>query len=606
VSDLLVLAERVRNVISLGESHFREFKTAYEGPPEAKHPRKPSAVARDIAEALVAFANADGGELLIGVEDDGTVTGVPHSDTDVAIMMNAVHTHVYAGSVLPIQAATKLRVDGLDVLFFAVTKGTSRVYQLSDGRCVRRMGTSTMPESVEQIQFDRNEAQSRAYDGQFIDGAAITDLDLSLVQSLADRFLIGITPERFLQQIGLVEYTAGGLRLRQAALLLFAKDISRWHGRSQVRVLKVAGEQLGVGSHYNVISDEYASGNVFELLVKAWELLRPSLAYRTEFGEGSRFEQKYIYPEEACREALVNAITHRDYSSNRPIEIYIFNDRMEVRSPGALLSTLSVAEIEKLSGAHESRNSFIARALREGGYVRELGEGMRRMFMLMEQNELRPPVLLSRDSFFAVLLFSRPVFSEKQEAWLDMFAHLNLSRSQRRIVAAGMNGTSLTPQTIRAALNTSSWKRCYDEIRKLRHRGILVDEVTSEEARGKASESGDVDTNVERLKILTPDKIQPPEKALPHFKVVGVKMGTSLQEIKETLEQWAPVKTTRFTRGRSKDGKRAVWVRLVAEEDAPIFLEMGRIPFKGEDLFFVEADFVQSQKPPRPLRGLDT
>ena len=76
MEDVLIIQERVKNTIILGESHFREFKTAWEGRPDNKKPRLTKKICEDIAEALVSFANADGGEILIGVEDDGTVTGV--------------------------------------------------------------------------------------------------------------------------------------------------------------------------------------------------------------------------------------------------------------------------------------------------------------------------------------------------------------------------------------------------------------------------------------------------------------------------------------------------------------------------------------------------
>src|SRR5712691_990984 len=98
MSEALALTERVKNTIHLGESHFREFKTALEGPPERKRPRKPREICADIGEALVSFANADGGELLIGVEDDRTVTGVPHDAAEIEMMLSAPRTHVHAQS----------------------------------------------------------------------------------------------------------------------------------------------------------------------------------------------------------------------------------------------------------------------------------------------------------------------------------------------------------------------------------------------------------------------------------------------------------------------------------------------------------------------------
>ncbi len=160
--DLLLLTERIRNTIQLGESHFREFKSAYQGPSGARCPRKFDAICRDIAEAVVAFANADGGDLLIGVEDDGTITGVPHSQQEIEQMLKTVATHVHTGTHLNLRHSSFLTMDEKSVLFFAVDKSTAGVAQLSDGRCVRRSGTTTVPASADQILFDQPEGSPLA------------------------------------------------------------------------------------------------------------------------------------------------------------------------------------------------------------------------------------------------------------------------------------------------------------------------------------------------------------------------------------------------------------------------------------------------------------
>ncbi|HEV7381634.1 MAG TPA: RNA-binding domain-containing protein, partial [Dyadobacter sp.] len=332
MEEILFLEQKVKNTISLGESHFREFKTALEGKPNNKKPRLVKKICEDIGEALVSFANADGGEIIIGVEDNGDITGVPHGEDDINTLLLAPTTHVYQGQELPLTSATKLRFGELTVLYFAVNKGTTQIYQLPDGRCVRRKDKSTMPESVDRIQFERQEIRSREFDSQYVDGAFVTDLDVSLLQSVANEYLKGLSVELYLQQIGLAVYGSNGLRLKRAALLLFAKsgEISRWHARCQIRFIKVQGERLESGEKYNVISDESVQGNIFDLWFKAWENLRPYLAYKTEFGSNAKFEQKYTYPEDACKEAILNAIAHRDYSIQNGIEIYIFNNRMEV------------------------------------------------------------------------------------------------------------------------------------------------------------------------------------------------------------------------------------------------------------------------------------
>lgn len=402
MDDILLLADKVRNTLILGESHFREFKSAVEGRPGNKKPRLTKSICADIGEALVSFSNADGGAVLIGVEDDGTITGIPHKEEEIQTMLHAINSHVYKDQQLPLNNASKLVLEDKIILYFSVNKGTTMIYQLPDGRCVRRKDRSTMPASIDQIQFERQEIKAREYDSQFVDGAIVTDLDLRLLQGIADQYIKGLSIERYLQQIGLAEYAQNGLRLKKAALLLFATDIDRWHPRSQVRILKVKGNKLEAGEKYNVISDDIVKGNIFELILKSWEHLRSYLAYKTEFGTNSKFEQKYIFPEDAVREVVLNAIAHRDYSIANAIEIYIFNDRMEIKSPGALLSTLTIKNLYELEGSHESRNPMIASVLRENKLMREIGEGMKRIFSLMQEQKLEKPELYSNGLWFRV------------------------------------------------------------------------------------------------------------------------------------------------------------------------------------------------------------
>jgi len=415
MSDVLILQERIRNSIFVGESDFREFKSALEGKPDSKRPRLVKKICEDIAEALVAFANTDGGELVIGIEDDITITGVPHSEEDIETMLNAVNSHIFHGQELPIVYKLKLRIEDKTILFFQVDKGTSEIFQLPDGRVVIRKDKRTVPVRIKNLQFEQQEVRSREYDRHLVDGATLNDLNIELIQNLADTYIKGLTVERYLQQLGLAEYSISGLRIRRAALLLFAKDIQRWHPRSQVRFIRINGTELLSGDKYNVLSDEFIQGNIYELIFKAWEMLRPYLAYKTEFGGDSKFEQKYIYPEDACREALLNAIAHRDYSNSNGIEVHILNDRMEIKSPGALLSTLTISDLEALDNRHESRNAKIAYVLKVSKLMREMGEGMKRIFTLMLENKLQKPKLYSNTVWFTVTLFNKSDFTPLQQ-----------------------------------------------------------------------------------------------------------------------------------------------------------------------------------------------
>lgn len=331
----LVLEEQIRISASLAEGQFREFKTAYAGPPGKKAKRSVKDICKDVGEALVAFANADGGEIIIGIEDDGSITSTdPFSHDEIASIKNAFRSHVHKDTPLNSVLVRDVSVDGFRIVYFRVAKGTKTIHLTADGRCLKRNDLETIPVAVEHIQFGRREVESREYDRSFVDGASIADLDESVLTIVADQISKGISIDKCLQYLGLAEYDGSvGLRLRKAGLLLFAKNCDQWHPRVQVRIIKVNGNTIGVGTAFNTTSDIVVKANIIRLIDEAWEALRPYLV-ATRFSEDARFRTTFIYPETACREALVNAIAHRDYSEEGSgIEIYIFDDRIEVHNP---------------------------------------------------------------------------------------------------------------------------------------------------------------------------------------------------------------------------------------------------------------------------------
>lgn len=421
-------------------------------------------------------------------------------------MLNAIHTHILKPDNFPIQICTCLNIEGNDILFFCVTKSIGKIYQLPDGRCMRRQDKSTMPASFEQIQFERREALSRECDRVFVDGATVNDLDLVLVQQMADSLLRGMSPEQYLQQVNLAEYGIGGLRLKRAAVLLFAKDINKWFSHSQIRILKVNGNQILPGDKYNVISDDYVTGNIFTLLSTGWERLRPFLSQKTVLSGDARFEQTFAYPENACREALINAIAHRDYSISNPVTIYIYDNQLVFESPGELLSTISIEDLRKGTGVHESRNSNISRVLRESKIMRELGEGIRRIFDLMKAEELAPPQIESNQGKFSIAMTHNSIYSERELLWLSLFKEFELDQYQKRIVIAGIDGRKLSPALIYMALGSTD-RNLYDRsVTTLRISGILREIQTSESASRIARETGKKKQDIVRFEVRTPDK----------------------------------------------------------------------------------------------------
>lgn len=503
--EFINLEDRARTAISLGESHFREFKSAVQGPPEKKNSRDPKAVCRDIGEALVAFSNADGGELLIGVEDNGDISGVERLDSNIVeLFENAPSTHVHHKTPLPPVRKASLDLDGHRVLYFSVQKSTTFVHLTSDGRCVQRRDLETVPIPPDEIILDRRERESRAYDREYLDDATSVDLNPLLIRTVADQLSPGMSLEKCLQYLDLAEYVGPGVRLRRAALLLFAKEPNRWHPRLQIRIIKVAGTELRSGAEYNAKSDQTVTGNVLELIEKGWDSLRPQLV-QTRLGRAARFESTMMYPELACREALVNAIAHRDFSEEgRGIEIFVYDDRMEVKNPGSLLSSVTMGHLLKLEGVHQSRNAFTCRVLRELGYMRELGEGMRRMFELMRINELTPPELVSESNSFSVTLRHNTIYNQQQLLWLQQFETFGLDREQKAIVVLGLGGALVAPQDIWDNLGIVDTEHYRQLVRSLQNFGILTSEISKKDAQRKAQQRRISVRKIARFRIGTP------------------------------------------------------------------------------------------------------
>jgi len=407
MEQLLKLKERIDIAIEIGESHYREFKSGFEGPPGNKKPREVKEVCDDIAKTIVAFANADGGELFVGIEDDNTITGLSYSEEKILQILKAPENNILRDTPVSVKKSILIDYYGKKIAYFSVEKGTKYVHLTAAGQCFQRKDSESVPTSSESIRFSREEEISREYDRQFVDLASINDLDFQLIESVCQSVLRKMSPEKFLQYLELAEFDGNRLKLRRAALLLFSKNISKWHPRSQVRIFKVKGIEEKTGTDFNVTELDEINGNIFALIEKSWESLRLNLT-ETRLSENALFRPQVIYPELACKEALINGITHRDYSlEGRGIEIKIFDDRLEILSPGKLLSSITIAELEELKGIHQSRNVYISKVLREYGYIRELGEGIRRIFEQTKNNYLIKPKFESPNKSFIVTFFNK-------------------------------------------------------------------------------------------------------------------------------------------------------------------------------------------------------
>lgn len=595
---ILRLAERIEIALEISESYYREFKSAFEGRDGEKQPRDVKEIKYDIAKTLVAFANADGGELFVGIEDNNTVTGVPHSTKQIDEILNSYKDCILKDTPIPLRQATVTDYKGRKVLYFSVNKGSEFVHLTAKGECFQRKDRESVPTASEKIIFQRTEIISREYDREFVQFAKITDLDQDLLQTVGHRVSKVISTERLLQYFDLAEFDGESLKLRKAALLLFAKKSIKWHPRSQVRIFKVKGTEEKTGKDFNITEIGEANGNLFELIEGSWDLLRPHLT-DTKFSDDALFKRQIMYPEFACREALINAITHRDYSNEgRGIEVKIFDDKLIIENPGELLSSISLKDIESLSGAHQSRNTYVARVLRETGYVRELGEGIRRIFDLMRSNDMVSPTLKSANKIFSITLFYKHVYSKEEQLWLEAFKSIELTREQLTVIRLGVNGRMISAKEIFESVGIVDEKAYRELIESLRIIGILETTLSGDDVTNLKRKYGGLRKAVPRYTIHAPKRVSKLIKAeedrseYARIYVGNIPYTIKDEEIREALSKFGEVVDVIIPRWpSSKQTKGFCFVEFDKRLQANNALNSGDPIFiGGRKLYLKEAD----------------
>ncbi len=387
------------------EGQTFERKSCYDKskkPPERLNARD---VARQIAETLCAMSNADGGVVLVGQEDvregreeTGEISGVDYNETTLAQLRDAGQRLV----VPPLRDVflQESFEQGKRLLLFRVDPRPT-THHLTDGRCVLRIGDRNEPYS--EVEIARLKERQSPYERVLVPAATLDDLDTDALAWFAQR--VGWTDSHaaLLDEYNLLD----GSNLNRAALLLFARKPGRWQDHTDVTIVRYAGKERGLGPNYRATRPARIEAPLVRLIEMAHAALGDHLIKRIGLRD-LFFEEELEYPEFAWQEAVVNAVAHRDYLlSGAGIEVWLFDDRLEIRSPGEPLVPLE--KLQAGGGIHYSRSPLIARVLIDSGYMREQGPGNPRLFRHMEAAYLHPPSFAFDDIRFIVTLLNTPV-----------------------------------------------------------------------------------------------------------------------------------------------------------------------------------------------------
>lgn len=356
--------------------------------------------AKLLAETMVAFANADGGTILLGVNEQGKVLDYL---TDNDAEGELVRAMVMCRPPVVTEWEQSEFPDGV-VVALKVAR-SPELHALSDGRVLVRQGAENRPPSGEVIRHLAATKSSGDFEGEPVAGATLVELDkyildeyLRLRQEQGSRPLQGTLQDHLVEIGAMVEDGTPTV----AGMLLFGKMPQIFLPQSGIVFVKFLGReprgrdgQAGYGRRVEI------EGPLARMIERAWELVREEMRVEAVVS-GLRRKEMPEYPSFAVREALVNAVCHRDYRlSGRKVEIRMYDDRLEVISPGGLPGYITLDNIVE---EHFSRNPRIVSGLFQWGYIEELGLGIDRMIEEMLENGHTAPDFEAKPYSFTVRL----------------------------------------------------------------------------------------------------------------------------------------------------------------------------------------------------------
>lgn len=392
------------DMISNGENSGVEFKRDV----VANH---------DLAKELVAFSNLSGGKVLLGVENDGAISGITRPDLEEWVMTTC-RDKIRPG-IIPFFEIVRNAEAGKDVAIVSVTRGfdVHSLWHNNRNTYYIRVGTESREPSQEELGRLFQQRGTFRVELRPVSGMTIADLDM---RRLRDYF------GRIRQQDVPPEEDEAGWRtllvnteimieegVTVGGVLLFGRTPNRFLPQAGIDAVAFPGtekdyaarERVALRGPMTPLLD--AGGQIVEngLVEQALEFVRRNTPVAAVIEEGRRVD-KPTYPHEVLREAIVNAVIHRDYLlSSTDIELAVYSDRLEIVSPGRLPNGITPARMR--AGTRAARNQLLKDVMRDYRYLEHMGMGIpRKIIAGMERHNHTTPELIEDGERFILRLLA--------------------------------------------------------------------------------------------------------------------------------------------------------------------------------------------------------
>ncbi len=387
--------EEIKDLIQKGESENVEFKTSLSD-------------WKRIVETISAFANTNGGHLIVGVENRGRIRGVKIGKDSIENLTNRIIQNTDP-KVYP--AIKIVKVAGKNIIVISVKDVQNKPY-LAFGKGFKRIGKSTHQMSrdeYERMILEKHKKDIR-FDNKICEEATLKDIDRNRVKwflkEAKKQRRLKISENASLKEIFVKLKLLKDGKLTNAAGLLFAKD--PLFLQSEVKCIRFSGNEP-VKPYIDFQSIE---GTVFDLIDNAQDFVLRNIRKAIWLTPGKvQREEKYEYPPDAIREAIVNAVAHRNYDSPSKVQVRIFDDRIEIWNPGELPEGWT---FEHLREEHESipKNPLLFKHLFWVKYVEDVGGGTLDMIKQCKEWGIAEPEFEYTGSAI-IVIFKKSIFTEE-------------------------------------------------------------------------------------------------------------------------------------------------------------------------------------------------
>lgn len=362
---------------------------------------------KDLAIPIVAFANADGGDIAIGITDKNRkIEGIDFETKKLNELLRVPFDFCNPTINVGIEKVPCVDEKGRkNHVIVMHIDASPQVHANQADDVFLRVGDKSKLQTFEerlQLNYDKGE---RYFEDKAVPDATIDDIDMDFVKEYIEKINYGKSPLEYLKENkGFIKEKDGKIQISSAAILLFGKNPQNFFPRARIRFIRYEGTEEKFGTEMNVIKDVIFEGRLLNMINEAIAYLDTQVKEKTYLSPDGTFVTEEEYPKFVRQELIVNAVTHRAYSiTGTDIQIKMFDDHIVVESPGKLPG---LVRADNIRFTHFSRNPKIAEFLKNYKFVKEFGEGVNRMCNELEQVGLKDPVYYTNAFILQTVIYN--------------------------------------------------------------------------------------------------------------------------------------------------------------------------------------------------------